>query len=211
MATEVVSAREYSSARNASNAVRGDVRTVGGATESGYSTSLKRSILSYENQQRREANEAMAFYDDEGNQLNRKQGKRDRVEIRKEDVPAQDLIFTHNHPSALGASGYMRIGHSFSMEDMLIAMKYKAKEMRAVTPTYTFSFKRPKGGWGTTQAAVRRAYDRAIERVTSEGQNYADRVGFSDTLNNRYTITFWHKVNKLVANEFGWNYSKKKG
>lgn len=210
MATEVVSARERSSA-NASNAVRGDVRTAEGATEGGYSAALKRSILPYENQQRREENEAMAFYDDEGNQLNRKQGKRDRVEIRKEDVPRADLIFTHNHPSALSASGYMRIGHSFSMDDMLIALKYKAKEMRAVTPTYTFSFKRPKGGWGTTQAAVRRAYERAQQQVLNEGIDYSDAVGYSDTVNNRYTITYWHKVNKLVAKEFGWNYTKKKG
>ena len=210
MATEVTSARERSFA-NTTNAERSTSRTVGGATEGGYSAALKRSILSYEHKQRREANEAMAWYDDDGNQLNRKQGKRDRVEIKKSDVPAPDLIMTHNHPSALGASGYMRIGHSFSMEDMLIAMKYKAKEMRAVTPEYTFSFKRPKGGWGATQAAVRRAYDRAIQRVTSEGQDYADRIGFSETVNNRYTVTFWHKVNKIVAKEFGWNYSKKKG
>ena len=210
MATEVTSARERSFA-NASNAVRGSSRTVGGATEEGYSAALKRSILSYEHKQRQEENEAMAWYDDDGNQLNRKQGKRNRVDIGKADVPAPDLIMTHNHPSALGERGYMRIGSSFSMDDMLIAMKYKAKEMRAVTPEYTFSFKRPKGGWGATQAAVRRAYERAIEQVTSEGQDYADRVGFSETVNNRYTVTFWHKINKIVAKEFGWNYTKKKG
>lgn len=210
MAQEVTTARERSFG-GATNAIRGEVKTVGGVTENGYSAALKRSILSYENRQRREENEAMAWFDDAGNQLNRKEGKRDKVTILKRDVPAPNLIMTHNHPSALGASGYMRIGHSFSMDDVLIAMKYKAKEMRAVTPEYTFSFKRPQGGWGTTQAAVRRAYERAIERVTSEGQDYADRVGFSDTVNNRYTITFWHKINKIVAKEFGWDYSKKKG
>lgn len=210
MAAEITTARERSF-RSSENVERGATRTVGGATESGYSEALKRSILSYENKQRREENEAMAWYDDSGNQLNRKQGKRDRVTILKSDVPAPDLIMTHNHPSALGERGYMRIGHSFSMEDMLIAMKHKAKEMRAVTPEYTFSFKRPKGGWGATQAAVRRAYDKAISRVTSEGQAYSDRIGYSNTVNNRYTVTFWHKVNKLVAKEFGWNYSKKKG
>ena len=210
MAAEITTARERSF-RSSENVERGATRTVGGATENGYSEALKRSILSYENKQRRDENEAMAWYDDDGNQLNRKQGKRDRVTILKSDVPAPDLIMTHNHPSALGERGYMRIGHSFSMEDMLIAMKHKAKEMRAVTPEYTFSFKRPKGGWGATQAAVRRAYDRAISRVTSEGQAYSDRIGYSNTVNNRYTVTFWHKVNKLVAKEFGWNYSKKKG
>lgn len=210
MAGEVTSARERSSA-NASNAVRGEVRTIGGATESGYSQLLKRSILSYEHNQRQKKNEAMAFYDDNGNMLGRIQGKGDRVNIRKEDVPGKDLIMTHNHPWALSQSGYMRIGSSFSMEDAVLAVKFNAKEIRAVTPTYTFSIKRSDDRWGVTQAAVRRAYARAQERVLNEGQDYSDRVGYSNTVNNRYTITYWHKVNKLVAKEMGWKYTKKKG
>lgn len=208
MAQEVITARERSVFSTA-NAERQATRTVGGETEAGYSPTLRRAILSYEDRQRREENEAMAFYDDDGYQVARIQGKGARVPVRKEDVPSGDLIMTHNHPSALGQSGYMRIGSSFSMEDMLLAVKYKAKEMRAVTPTYTFSIKRPKGGWGATQAAVRRAYEKAQEQVLGEGQLYADRVGYSQTVENRYTITYWHKVNKLVAKEFGWKYSKK--
>ena len=47
MATEVVSARERSSF-STGNAERQSVRTVGGATEKGYSAALTRSILSYE-------------------------------------------------------------------------------------------------------------------------------------------------------------------
>ena len=214
---EVTLARERSS-RSTANVVRGDIKTVGGVTENGYSSALKRNILSYEHQQRQEWNEAMAFYDADGNQLNRLQGKHDRVAIAKSDIPTDvkgkmrdDLVFTHNHPGALDKKGYMRIGYSFSEDDMLIAVKYKAKEIRAVTPTYTFSFKRPTDGRKTTQADVRRAYDKAIRQVTAEGQDYSDRVGYSDTVNNRYEITFWHKVNKLVSKELGWGYSKKRG
>lgn len=193
------------------NSVSGATRTVGGVTEQGYSAPLKRAILSYEHQQRQEKNEAMAFYDDEGNLLSRKEGKRDRVEINKEDVPRENLIMTHNHPSALSESGYMRIGNSFSMEDAIMAVRHKAKEVRAVTPTYTFSIKRKGDKWGVTQAAVRRAYEKAINQVATQGQSYSDRIGFSQTVNNRYTVTFWHKVNKLVAKELGWDYSKKRG
>ena len=207
---EVSMARERSSSK-AENAVRGEVRTIGGVTENGYSQSLKRSILSYEHNQRQEKNEAMAFYDDDGNLLGRIQGKGDKVNIRKEDVPDKDLIMTHNHPWALSQKGYMRIGSSFSMEDAVLAVKFNAKEIRAVTPTYTFSIKRSGDKWGVTQAAVKRAYARAQERVLSEGQDYSDRVGYSNTVNNRYTITYWHKVNKLVAKELGWKYTKKKG
>ena len=215
---EVISARERS-ARRTANVVRGDVKTVGGVTENGYSAALKRNILTYEHQQRQEWNEAMAFYDADGNQLGRVLGGHDYVPLPNWNyIPKSasggkrdDLIFTHNHPGALDKNGYMRIGYSFSEDDMLIAVKYKAKEIRAVTPTYTFSFRRPTDGRKTTQADVRRAYDKAIRQVTSEGQDYVDRVGFNRTTNNRYEITYWHKINKLVAKELGWGYSKKRG
>lgn len=219
MATEVVSAREYSSTRNTSNAVRGEARTVGGVTENGYSAALKRSILAYEHKQRQEWNEAMAYYDSDGNQLNRRQGKKhDAVPVYDKDIPKDangnprdDIIFTHNHPDAIGKTGYGSIGNSFTPDDMVVAVKFNAKEMRAVTPNYTFSFKRPKGGWGVKQAAVRRAFKNAQEQVLSEGQYYYERARMTDVANERYMATYWHKVNKLVAKELGWNYTKKKG
>ena len=211
MATEVVSARERSSSRNTSNAVRGDVRTTGGATEKGYSDALKRSILSYEHKQRQEENEAMAFYDDSGNLLYRKQGKRDRVSIHPDEVPSDNLILTHNHPAALGQTSYRSIGNSFTPDDMVMAVKFKAKEMRAVTPSYTFSFKRPLGGWNAKQSEVRRAYERAMRQVREDGEYYYGRAKMTDVANERYMATYYHKVNKLVAKQFGWNYSKKKG
>lgn len=219
MATEVTSAREYSSTRNTSNAVRGETRTVGGATENGYSDALKRSILSYEHKQRQEWNEAMAFYDADGNQLARTQGKRhDSVPFNEKDMPKDengkvrdDIIFTHNHPAALGQTGYRSIGNSFTPEDMVGAVKYNAKEMRAVTPSYTFSFKRPKGGWGVKQSAVRKAFRKAQEQVLSEGQYYYERAHMTDVANERYMATYWHKVNKIIAKQFGWIYTKKRG
>lgn len=211
MATEVTMARESSLARNTSNVVRGEVRTVGGATESGYSEPLKRSILSYEHKQRQEENEAMAFYDDEGNLLYRKQGKRDHVSLRPDEVPSDNLILTHNHPSALGQKSYRSIGNSFTPDDMVMAVKFKAKEMRAVTPNYTFSFKRPQGGWNAKQSEVRRAYEDAMRRVREDGEYYYGRARMTDVADERYMATYWHKVNKIVAKKFGWNYSKKKG
>lgn len=211
MAQEVISAREFSSTRNASNAVRGEVRTFGGATEAGYSAALKRSILSYEHKQRQEENEAMAFYDDSGNLLYRKQGKRDHVSLRSDEVPSDNLILTHNHPAALGQTSYRSIGNSFTPDDMVMAVKFKAKEMRAVTPNYTFSFKRPQGGWNAKQSEVRRAYEDAMRQVREDGEYYYGRAKMTDVANERYMATYWHKVNKLVAKQFGWNYTKKRG
>ena len=210
MAKEKITARERSLASTA-NTERTSTKTVGGVTENGYSAQLKRAILSYEHQQRQEKNEAMAFYDDEGNLLNRVQGKADHVAVGKEDVPSDNLILTHNHPSALGQTSYRGIGNSFTPDDMIMAIKFKAKEMRAVTPSYTFSFKRPRGGWNAKQTEVRRAYERAMTKVRADGEFYFDRAKMTDVANERYMATYWHKVNKLVAKEFGWNYSKKKG
>ena len=210
MAQEVTTARERSSLATG-NAERTSTKTVGGVTEAGYSAPLKRTILSYEHQQRQEKNEAMAFYDDEGNQLARVQGKSDHVSVRKEQVPSENLILTHNHPAALGQTSYRSIGNSFTPDDMVMAVKFKAKEMRAVTPNYTFSFKRPQGGWNAKQTEVRRAYERAMVQVRADGEYYYDRAKMTNVANERYMATFWHKVNKMVAKEFGWNYSKKKG
>lgn len=219
MAQEVTTAREYSTTRNTSNAVRGEARTVEGATENGYSAALKRAILSYEHKQRQEWNEAMAYYDSDGNQLNRRQGKKhDAVPVYDKDIPKDangnrrdDIIFTHNHPDAIGKTGYGSIGNSFTPDDMVMAVKFKAKEMRAVTPSYTFSFKRPQGGWNAKQSEVRRAYEDAMRRVREDGEYYYGRARMTDVANERYMATYWHKVNKIVAKKFGWNYSKKKG
>lgn len=219
MATEVVSAREYSFTRNTGNVERGATRTVGGATEAGYSASLKRAILSYEHKQRQEWNEAMAYYDSDGNQLSRTQGKKhDEVPFKEKDIPKDangnfrdDIIFTHNHPDAIGKSSYGSIGNSFSTQDMVGAVKYNAKEMRAVTPHYTFSFKRPSGGWNADTRKVRAAYRKAAKQVREDGEYYYERAKRTDVANERYMATFYHKVNKLVAKELGWNYSKKRG
>lgn len=127
MAKEVISAQERSLNNATGNAERQSTKTVGGVTEDGYSAALKRSILSYEHKQRQEWNEAMAYSDADGNQLSRTQGRlHDSVPFKEKDIPKDaegnardDIIFTHNHPGAIGQSSYLSIGNSFSAEDMV--------------------------------------------------------------------------------------------
>lgn len=83
--------------------------------------------------------------------------------------------------------------------------------MRAVTPSYTFSFKHPKDGWNATTRQVRAAYRKAMKQVREDWEYYYFRAGQTDVANERFMVTYYHKVNKIVAKEFGWNYSKKKG
>lgn len=86
--------------------------------------------------------------DRKGNILVRREGKAREVRFSKEELKLmKDNVLTHNHPSALGRSGVSAIGQPFSKEDLILAVSRNVKEIRAVTPTYTFSIKRPKGGW----------------------------------------------------------------
>lgn len=62
---------------------------------------------------------------------------------------SKDAILTHNHPNAdMGGTMAARIGLPFSDQDVRNAVAYDQKEIRAVTPNYTYSIRRPKGGWG---------------------------------------------------------------
>lgn len=62
---------------------------------------------------------------------------------------SKDAILTHNHPNAdMGGTMAARIGLPFSDQDVRNAIRFDQKEVRAVTPNYTYSIRRPKGGWG---------------------------------------------------------------
>lgn len=68
-------------------------------------------------------------------------------------IRSKDAILTHNHPNSdMGGTMAGRIGLPFSNTDVENAVKYDQKEVRAVTPTYTYSIRRPKGGWGDKEA-----------------------------------------------------------
>lgn len=122
-------------------------------TERGHSAQLARNITKLESQIRNLKDEQLHIFDSKGNKLKFIQGKGARVSFNLKDIP-KDAIHTHNHPLSLGKSGTEAIGHSFSRADISTAIKSNAKEMRAVTPTYTFSVKRPQGGWGDTKRAL---------------------------------------------------------
>lgn len=141
-------------------------KTSGGVRkENGISKTLKASESSI----RRNKYESAIVIGKNGNILLNKNGGKRSVSFTKEEAAKlKDAVFTHNHPSALRASGIMRIGNSFSADDLVTAVKTDVKEMRAVTPTYTFSMKRPKGGWGASPKQVRSAFMRIKSKVVSK-------------------------------------------
>lgn len=150
--------------------------------------------------------------DRKGNILVRREGKAREVRFSKEELKLmKDNVLTHNHPSALGRSGVSAIGQPFSKEDLILAVDRNVKEIRAVTPTYTFSIKRPKGGWKVNWKDISKVVDNANQKYYNKFNSYIRNYkGKEHTAIERANALHWHLVNKEVAKKMGWNYTHKK-
>lgn len=180
-----------------------------GATEKGYTAKMVKNIVGTEQRYRRNPDETLHVFNSNGDIVTSFGGKGARAHYDSKQIP-QNSILTHNHPRALGYSGIMRIGNSFSKDDISAAIITNAKEMRAVTPTYTFSVKRPKGGWGVTASEMTKAFNDASKTVKKQRNRYLTKTGYGESNIARANITHFHKVMKILAKKYGWDYSKKK-
>ena len=104
----------------------------------------------------------------------------------------------------------------FSAEDIKMASQYNLKEIRAVTPTYTYSIRRPKGGWGDQSkidAALRRYKANAVSQTYSyasrqnlRGQNLQRQKEISDRAN----VGTQYSLLKQLAKDMGWEFTRRK-
>ena len=185
----------------------GGNRASAGETEKGYTRLMRENILGTERSIRRKRDEELHVFDSKGNFVRSIQGKDTKVNVS--NIPENSII-THNHPRALGRKGVYSIGNSFSADDINTAVTFNAKEIRAVTPTYTFSVKRPKKGWGATPYEVRRAFNEIYDEVSREFGSYVSRRSYSYSAVSRAETRHFHEINKRLARRFGWIYTKKK-
>lgn len=179
-----------------------------GATEKGYTAKMVRNIVGIEQKYRRNKDETLHVFTDKGDIVTSIVGQGAEVNFNGRMIPP-DSILTHNHPRSLGASGIERIGHSFSKADIRTAVMYNAKEIRAVTPTYTFSLKRPKGGWGVSAQEFVKVYDKTFDATLRSVRDYLDERKWSASSKARVEVTTHHMVMKILAKKYGWDYSKK--
>lgn len=187
-------------------------RTGGGRTEQGYSNTMRKNILGTESSIRMNKDESMHVFDATGRKLTTVQGKGARVSFDSRTIP-RDAIITHNHPRAIGRTGIMSFGNSFSRADVTSAAALNAREMRAVTPTYTFSIKRPKNGWGDP-IKIDRAYKKIEKDLIKENQRYINKASSRDRAYTRITradATHFHQIITRLAKQMGWDYTKKRG
>lgn len=179
-----------------------------GATEKGYNTKMVKNIVGMEQKYRRNKDETLHVFNSKGDIVSSIGGKGAQVVIDPKKIPANSIL-THNHPRSLGTNGIRRIGNSFSSDDIRSAIKVNAKEMRAVTPTYTFSVKRPKGGWGVSADVASKAFANANRTVSKQVHSYLTKTGWNESNIARAEVTHFHKVMKILAKKYGWDYSKK--
>ena len=121
----------------------------------------------------------------------------------------KDCVVTHNHP--LGwrypDNSPKRIGNSFSVEDLILAVYTDAAEVRAVTPNYTFSMKRPKDGWGVDYKTLEEVYKKMDDMMTSE---LTRRIAKKTLTKQQAFVTQGHLMAQAIAKKYGWIYEKKK-
>lgn len=180
-----------------------------GATEQGYTDKMAKNIISKESEYRYNKDETLHIFNDKGELLKSIGGK--GAEVKTYEKIPENSILTHNHPRSLGEKGIRSIGNSFSRQDIVTAVSTNAKEIRAVTPTYTFSVKRPKGGWGASANTISGDFKRAHEAVYKEMSSYVHNRNYSASAMARAEVTHFDRVMKKMAKKYGWEYSHKKG
>lgn len=188
-------------------------QAVAGATEKGYSRALTQAVLGVENTIRGRRDEELHAFDKNGKEVFFAQGKGPEVRFNPAPGQLKDMVITHNHPRAIGKTGISRIGNSLSINDIYTAIKYNAAEIRAVTPTYTFSIKRPAGGWGEVAnmgwKKFHRRYTYYEHKIRKENTLYKNKAGWTEQSQERGNVTYFHRTNKALAKRFGWDYTKK--
>ena len=184
--------------------------------DAGLNKAEKFTIHRIENDIRRNKLESAYFVDDEGRIVGTAiDGTETYVKIPKSEAKP-NTVMIHNHPGkGLSDSIAGRIGSPFSSFDVDLAVKANVKEIRAVTKTYTYSLKRPKGGWGdpkkiekaiekmkTDRRSARKEYLNAKENIT--------KYPYSPEDNDRANLMSGYKAMQRIAKRFGWKFSRKK-
>lgn len=194
--------------------IKPETQIKAGKTEQGHSEKLRKAVLEAESNNRKFSYERATILDQDGNVVIDKSGSKHKVTFSPfEVVRMKDTILTHNHPNESKSHWWGAIGSPFSREDVLAAAQIDLAEIRAVTPTYTFSLKRPEKGWGDVYA-IKARYAALSKKYTQKGKSYvagAKSMKESSERYDREQLSRWHFIVRDLAKEFGWSYTKKKG
>lgn len=171
---------------------------------------ITKTVTETEERIRQQRYETAYIYDSEGNAVVEKDGQKYSVSFTKEElVKMKDCVFTHNHPRGWeGADdSWLRLGSSFSKEDLGLATHWNMAEIRAVTPAYTFSMKRPAKGWNIDYDGLMRVYRKTENEVREDILNAIEKGVISTDQAN---VLHHHLISKRLAKKLGFVYTKKR-
>lgn len=172
---------------------------VRGDTETGYSAALSRSVLKAEGEIKDQKNETIVIFNDDGTVAFRKDGT--RMGVTYDGRKSTDKVVTHNHPGP---------DAPFSSTDLKTAVEMNQKEIRAVSRNYTYSMKRPKGGWGSVKPeAVMRTYGTIKRQVAKEWDSRISSASSGAGVRTEY-FKSQIEVQRRIAKKYGWSFSYKK-
>jgi len=207
-----------------SNALRGE--TDKDDTEGGLTRQQRAVVADWEYRHRGAATEVAVVIDKNGRIIGGG-GDGDKKHVRIKGV-RKDSVVIHNHPYQDDVYGFRggyipndktglagKIGHSFSPQDVKSAIERDVAEIRVNTPTYTFSLRRPKKGWGVdADTAAKR-----IAELQKSNRYGRTRAGGYDTekealeaMNRmeREFVVYTHRGIADAAKEFGWTYKRRR-
>lgn len=154
--------------------------------------------------------ETGVVFDVNGNVIIDKRGENYIVRFTEsETAKMKDCVFTHNHPRGwkYAENDIGRIGSSFSIQDITLAVSNDLAEIRAVTPNYTFSMKRPKEGWEISVKDLIRIYDEENDSLHSE---FMKRINNNTMTISQANATHFHILWKRISEKVGFEYRKLK-
>lgn len=170
-----------------------------------------RKVTAIENEIRMNKNhETGIVVDKNGKVIVDKRGEAFQVQFTdSECLLMKDNIMTHNHPRGWGQpeKSLGRIGNSFSIEDLTLAVGNDVAEIRAVTPHYTFSMKRPESGWGVTVKELEMVYMANNLKLRDQ---FMKRIKKNTLTPSQANATHFHLLARQIAKQYNWTYEKKK-
>lgn len=115
---------------------------------------------------------------------------------------AENNIVTHNHPSGKNGVGIVRLGYSFSSDDIYEAVRCNVLQIIAESPYYRYMISRPNIGWIVSPVDIRKRYAELYSKIRKE---YSKSIEYHQSMN-----IVQHLTMKALSKEYGFIYEYKK-
>jgi hypothetical protein len=144
-------------------------------------------------------------FDEHGRQLFRRRGTRQFVRFPGDDVALlAGATVVHNHPADVGETDEAL---TVSLTDLVFAVRYDVRQVRAVTPGWRFVVTRPDTGWPADETIVAEVYSETRAEVEAE---FRLAVTLGTMTDEDAARLLYHEVMRRVASWGGFVYVKER-